>query len=87
MFTEVLLRLGSPDMETGVIIKWEKKEGAAVEKAEEIANVETDKAVVVVEAPCSGILHILAQEGEEVPVGNVIGAIYDSKDEYEKSLR
>lgn len=41
-----------------------KKEGAAVEKAEEIANVETDKAVVVVEAPCSGILNILAQEGK-----------------------
>ncbi|MDD4363854.1 MAG: lipoyl domain-containing protein [Atribacterota bacterium] len=80
--TEILMPKGSPDMETGIVVKWEKDEGAKVEKNEEIASIETDKAVVVIEAPCSGFLHIIVKEEEEVPVGNVIAKIYNSEDEY-----
>ncbi len=83
---EILMPKGSPDMETGIVVKWEKEEGAKVEKNEEIASVETDKAVVTIEAPCSGFLHILVQEEEDVPVGKIIAKIYASEDEYNKNL-
>ncbi len=79
---EVLMPKGSPDMETGVVVKWEKNEGEKVEKNEEIASVETDKAVVVIESPSSGILHIVVQEDEEVRVGEIIAKIYSSEEEY-----
>jgi len=59
--------------ETGKLISWLKKEGQQVAKGEPLLEVETDKAVMEVEAPGDGILAgIKVQEGDVVPVGQTI---------------
>lgn len=62
--------------ETGKLLSWRKKEGDAVSKGEPLLDVETDKAVVEVEAQADGILAGLkAREGDVIPVGQTIGWI------------
>jgi len=59
--------------ETGKLVSWKKKEGESVRKGELLLEVETDKAVVEIEAGSDGILGgITAQEGAVVPVGQTI---------------
>ena len=59
--------------ETGKVISWKKKEGEQVKKGEILLEVETDKAVVEIEANGDGILSgVKAQEGAVVPVGQNI---------------
>lgn len=62
--------------ETGTLIAWRKKEGESVSKGEPLLEIETDKAVLEVEAPADGILAgIAAGEGAVVPVGETIAWI------------
>jgi pyruvate dehydrogenase E2 component (dihydrolipoamide acetyltransferase) len=62
--------------ETGKIVAWLKKEGDAVAKGEPILEVETDKAVVEVEATADGVLAgVKSREGDVVPVGVTIAWI------------
>ena len=62
--------------ETGKLLAWRKKEGDSVSKGEPLLEIETDKAVVEVEAPADGILAgIRAPEGAEIPVGQTIAWI------------
>jgi len=62
--------------ETGKVLAWRKREGDRVSKGEPLLEIETDKAVVEVEAPADGILAgIKAIEGAEVPVGRTIAWI------------
>jgi pyruvate dehydrogenase E2 component (dihydrolipoamide acetyltransferase) len=64
--------------ETGKLVSWRKKEGEAVAKGETLLEVETDKAVVEVEALADGFLAgIKAQEGDVIPVGRTIAWIVD----------
>ena len=59
--------------ETGKLVSWKKKEGEAVKKGELLLEVETDKAVVEIEAAADGVLAgITAEVGAVVPVGQVI---------------
>jgi pyruvate dehydrogenase E2 component (dihydrolipoamide acetyltransferase) len=59
--------------ETGKLVAWRKKEGQSVSKGEPLFDVETDKAVVEIEAPGNGILAgIRAREGDVIPVGQTI---------------
>jgi pyruvate dehydrogenase E2 component (dihydrolipoamide acetyltransferase) len=60
-------------METGKLIKWIKKEGDRVNGGDILAEVETDKADVEMEAFGSGVLRkILVKEGDTAPVGSLI---------------
>src|SRR5271155_1678249 len=62
--------------ETGKLIAWRKKEGDSVTKGEPLLEIETDKAVLEVEAPADGILAgISAQAGADIPVGQTIAWI------------
>ena len=62
--------------ETGKLIAWRKKEGEPVSKGEPLLEIETDKAVVEIEAPADGVLAgIKASEGTEIPVGQTIAWI------------
>ena len=62
--------------ETGKLIAWRKKEGDRVTKGEPLLEVETDKAVLEVEAPADGILAgIKASAGADIPVGQTIAWI------------
>ena len=59
--------------ETGKLLAWRKKEGEAVKKGEPLLEIETDKAVVEIEAPGDGILAgVTAHEGAVIPVGETI---------------
>ncbi len=72
----------SDTMNTGRLVKWVKKLGDAIKTGDTIAEVETDKAVMEVEAFHDGYLAgPLAPEGAEMPVGKVIGYIADSHGE------
>ena len=59
--------------DTGKLVSWLKQEGEPVRKGEMLLEVETDKAVVEVEAAADGILAgVTAKPGDEVPVGRTI---------------
>src|SRR5262245_19919872 len=59
--------------ETGKLVSWKKKEGDSVKKGELLLEVDTDKAVVEIEAAGDGILGgVTAQAGAVVPVGQTI---------------
>jgi len=59
--------------ETGKLVSWRKKEGEKVAKGEMLLEVETDKAVVEIEAQAEGILGgVTAKVGDVVPVGQTI---------------
>jgi pyruvate dehydrogenase E2 component (dihydrolipoamide acetyltransferase) len=62
--------------ETGKLVAWRKKEGESVAKGEPLLEVETDKAVLEVEAPADGVLAgVSVYEGAVVPVGKTIAWI------------
>jgi len=64
------------DMREGTLVKWLKREGEAVNKGEVIAEIETDKATVEVEAYASGVIKgLFAREGDVLPIGEPIAVI------------
>ena len=77
----ILMPSLSDTMETGHLVDWLKQPGDAVKKGEAIAEVETDKAVMDVEAFHDGYLAgPLAEPDTDIPVGKVIGYLVDSPD-------
>ena len=76
MATKVLMEALSPTMEEGRLVEWKKKEGDPVAAGEVLAEVETDKAVMDLQARAAGIMlkHVIAP-GTTVPVGNLVGVI------------
>src|SRR3989442_13591704 len=68
---QVLMPALSPTMEKGNLAKWHKKEGDAVKSGDVIAEIETDKATMEVEAVDEGTLgKILVPEGTNDVAGN-----------------
>ena len=65
----------SDTMEEGTVLQWLKTDGADVSKGEPIVEIETDKANMMVEAPDSGQLQIVAQVGDSLPIGATIATI------------
>ena len=73
-------------MEEGVIIKWLKKEGDKVKKGDPVLEVETDKSTMEVEADYEGtLLQIVYNEGDTVPVTEVVGWIGEPGEEIPKA--
>jgi pyruvate dehydrogenase E2 component (dihydrolipoamide acetyltransferase) len=61
-------------MEQGTVVRWLVQPGDEIEPGQEILEIETDKAVVAIEAHDVGTLErILVAEGQEAPVGTVLG--------------
>jgi pyruvate dehydrogenase E1 component beta subunit len=77
MSVDILMPALSPTMEEGTLSKWLKKEGDAVKSGDIIAEIETDKATMEVEAVDEGILsRIVVPEGTEgVKVNAVIAVL------------
>src|SRR5687768_18565942 len=76
MPAEITMPQLSDTMTEGTVVKWNKKEGEKVRAGEEIAEVETDKATMPMEAFESGtIAAILLKEGDKVPVGGLLAVI------------
>ena len=75
------------NMDQGTVVQWLKKEGDMVKEREEILEIETDKTIMPVEAPCPGILRkILVAEGEIVPVTLPIAIIGDKNEDISKMV-
>jgi len=76
MPTNVIMPALGVAQQTGTLLKWLKAEGQSVSKGEPLMEIETDKATVEIEAPAAGVLaQVLAQAGDEVPVGQRIALI------------
>ena len=67
-----------------LVADWEAKEGESVKQGSEIVTLEAEKITHAIEAEISGYLHIIVKEGQEVPIGTVIGIIAESMEEYKK---
>jgi pyruvate dehydrogenase E2 component (dihydrolipoyllysine-residue acetyltransferase) len=81
MATNVIMPSLGFDMTEGKIARWLKKEGERVDKGQPIAEIETDKATVEIEANASGILKKIAVPPERtVPTGTVIGIIGEANE-------
>lgn len=76
MATKVIMPKLSPTMEEGQLSRWLKKEGDKVSMGEPLAEIDTDKATMEMQALGSGVLRkILIQEGESAPLGQLIAVI------------
>src|SRR5216684_7523027 len=76
MATNVIMPALELAQETGKLLRWIKAPGETVRKGEPIAEIETDKVTIELEAPASGVLSaVTAQEGDVIPVGHTIAQI------------
>src|SRR3954471_19361976 len=76
MATQVVTPKLSPTMEEGQLSRWLKQEGDKVAMGEPLAEIDTDKATMEMQALGSGVLRkILIQEGESAPLGQLIAVI------------
>lgn len=78
--TSQISKLGMPkwglSMTEGTVIQWLVEEGTELEAGDEVVEVESEKINNVVEAPASGVLRRrVANEGDEIPVGGLLGVI------------
>lgn len=82
MISEVTMPSMGADMTEGTIVKWLKAEGDQIGRGDKLAEVETDKTVVEMEAYAEGLLRkIVVSEGSLVQVGAVIAFIGDADDD------
>ncbi|MDP2710627.1 MAG: dihydrolipoamide acetyltransferase family protein [Solirubrobacteraceae bacterium] len=70
--TEIVMPRLSDSMEEGTILKWLKADGDAVARGEPLAEIETDKATLTYESDAAGVLKIVAEAGDTLPIGSVI---------------
>jgi len=76
MATKVIMPKLSPTMEEGQISRWLKKEGDKVSMGEPLAEIDTDKATMEMQALGNGVLRkILIGEGQAAPLGQLIAII------------
>jgi pyruvate/2-oxoglutarate dehydrogenase complex dihydrolipoamide acyltransferase (E2) component len=79
MAVSVVIPSSGMGITEAVIVKWLKQPGDSVQAGETIAEFETAKSVLDLEAPASGVLKtILAQENDTVEVGVEIATIEES---------
>ncbi|MDX6697788.1 MAG: hypothetical protein QOE65_1185 [Solirubrobacteraceae bacterium] len=65
----------SDSMEEGTIVRWLVSDGEPVSRGDEIVEIETDKATMAYAADASGVISIVAPEGETLPIGTVIARL------------
>jgi pyruvate dehydrogenase E2 component (dihydrolipoamide acetyltransferase) len=76
MATDVILPILGESISEAVILRWLKQPGEAVQRGEEIAEIESDKAALSLESPANGvILKILAAEGQRVKTSELLAVI------------
>src|SRR5215212_1556104 len=76
MATKVIMPKLSPTMEEGQISRWLKKEGDKVSMGEPLAEIDTDKATMEMQALANGVLRkVLITEGQSAPLGQLIAVI------------
>ncbi|XP_066107361.1 pyruvate dehydrogenase protein X component, mitochondrial [Saccopteryx bilineata] len=81
---KILMPSLSPTMEEGNIVKWLKKEGESVSAGDALCEIETDKAVVTLDASDDGILaKIVVEEGSKnIRLGSLIGLLVEEGEDW-----
>lgn len=81
---KILMPSLSPTMEEGNIVKWLKKEGEAVSAGDALCEIETDKAVVTLDASDDGILAkiVVAEGSKNVRLGSLIGLLVEEGEDW-----
>lgn len=77
---EIVMPRLSDTMEEGTILRWLVADGEAVRRGQEIVEIETDKATMTYESDLDGVLHLIAAEGDTLPVGAVIASVGSGED-------
>lgn len=87
MATKVIMPKLSPTMEEGQISRWLKKEGDKVSMGEPLAEIDTDKATMEMQALGNGVLRkILIEEGQSAPLGQMIAVIGEAEEDISAML-
>ena len=87
MASRVVMPKLTDTMEEGVLVAWKKHEGDQVQAGDALAEIETDKAIMDLEAFASGILRkILVQDGATVMSGTLIGVIGGADEDIASAL-
>jgi pyruvate dehydrogenase E2 component (dihydrolipoyllysine-residue acetyltransferase) len=87
MASKVIMPKLSPTMEEGQIARWLKKEGDKVSAGEPLAEIDTDKATMEMQALSNGVLRkILINEGQSAPLGQLIAVIAEADEDIEAVL-
>lgn len=87
MATKVIMPKLSPTMEEGQISRWLKKEGDKVSMGEPLAEIDTDKATMEMQALAEGVLRkIIIGEGQSAPLGDLIAVIGDAEEDISSLL-
>ena len=82
MASRVVMPKLSDTMEEGRIIRWLRKEGERVETGQALAEIETDKATVEMEAYTTGVVRrLVASEGDTIAIGGLIAVIGDANED------
>lgn len=81
MAAEIVLAKLGVEMETAVLTEWLLEEGAEVAADQVVLTVETEKVSFEVSAPSSGLLHRVAEEGEEYEVGALLAYLAENAEE------
>jgi pyruvate dehydrogenase E2 component (dihydrolipoamide acetyltransferase) len=88
MATQVVMPKLSPTMEEGQLSRWLKKEGDKVSMGEPLAEIDTDKATMEMQALSNGVLRkILINEGESAPLGQPIAIIGEPDEDISSLLK
>jgi pyruvate dehydrogenase E2 component (dihydrolipoamide acetyltransferase) len=73
--SDVVMPRLSDSMEEGTILRWLVESGAEVSRGDELVEIETDKANMTYEADASGVVEIVASEGDTLAIGELIARI------------
>jgi pyruvate dehydrogenase E2 component (dihydrolipoamide acetyltransferase) len=88
MATQVVMPKLSPTMEEGQLARWLKKEGDKVSMGEPLAEIDTDKATMEMQALSAGVLRkVLIHEGESAPLGQPIAIIGEPDEDISELLK
>src|SRR5713101_8221856 len=88
MATQVVMPKLSPTMEEGQLSRWLKKEGDKVSMGEPLAEIDTDKATMEMQALSNGVLRkILISEGQSAPLGQPIAIIGEPEEDISELLK
>ncbi len=83
MITSILVpKLGMTQSDV-TLVEWHKKDGEMTDKGEVVVTIETAKVTNEIEAPASGLLFSLRKVKEKVEIGEALGVIAESREEFE----
>ncbi len=87
MAIEVTIPASGESVTTANVARWHKKNGERVARGETLVTLETDKVSNELEAAAGGVLEIVVNEGEEVPIGTLIARIEEAESQPEPAAK